>query len=123
MNTNLITKFVQVELENVKLHAKLLAPVVVIIDGDLITVPVGYETDFASVPQVLWNILPPVGSYTVAAVVHDYLYSTHIFTKEKSDSVFYELMRLAGTKKTWAKLMYYAVKLFGKSAWNSGPTS
>ena len=38
-----------------------------------VTVPVGYLTDGASVPQLLWNLIPPWGSYGQAAVVHDLL--------------------------------------------------
>src|SRR5690349_14174251 len=40
-----------------------------------ITVPAGFQTDLASIPRGLWNILPPIGGYDKAAVVHDYLYA------------------------------------------------
>ncbi|MEM9213525.1 MAG: DUF1353 domain-containing protein [Cyanobacteria bacterium P01_F01_bin.150] len=40
---------------------------------DVISVPAGFQTDFASVPCVFWPILPPVGRYSKAAVIHDYL--------------------------------------------------
>ncbi|MFI7678574.1 DUF1353 domain-containing protein [Actinophytocola sp. NPDC049390] len=44
--------------------------------GDLgVLVPVGYVTDFASVPRLLWWFTPPSGEYTLAAIVHDYLIS------------------------------------------------
>lgn len=36
-------------------------------------VPPGYLTDFASVPRLLWPIVPPYGTYTDAAIVHDWL--------------------------------------------------
>ena len=43
-------------------------------DGDVkVKVPAGFKTDFASVPRLLWSVLPPVGLYSKAAVVHDYL--------------------------------------------------
>ncbi len=43
--------------------------------GDtLIHVPVGFITDFASVPQFLWGLLPPTSWYGKAAVIHDYCY-------------------------------------------------
>jgi hypothetical protein len=38
-----------------------------------ITVPAGFVTDFASVPKLFWNLLPPTGRYGKAAVVHDVL--------------------------------------------------
>lgn len=41
--------------------------------GDTFCVPVGFVTDFATVPRVLhWKVLP-YGPYTRAAVLHDWL--------------------------------------------------
>jgi len=41
--------------------------------GDQFAVPVGFETDFATVPRFLaWKVLP-YGPYTRAAVLHDWL--------------------------------------------------
>ena len=39
-----------------------------------ITVPVGFVTDFASIPQALQSIIRQNGPYILPAVVHDYLY-------------------------------------------------
>lgn len=41
--------------------------------ADLITVPAGYNTDFASVPRLFWQLFPPVDRYGKAAVIHDHL--------------------------------------------------
>lgn len=41
--------------------------------GDIIVVPKGFETDFASTPRLLQNLFPPTGPWTKAAVVHDFL--------------------------------------------------
>jgi hypothetical protein len=40
----------------------------------VITVPAGFVTDFASTPRAIWAVLPPFGTYQLAAVVHDFLY-------------------------------------------------
>src|SRR6266850_4958854 len=40
----------------------------------VIIVPAGFVTDFASTPRAIWAVLPPVGQYQLAAVVHDFLY-------------------------------------------------
>lgn len=40
---------------------------------DTITVPAGFETDFASVPRVFTWMVPKYGKYTLASVLHDYL--------------------------------------------------
>jgi len=39
-----------------------------------VTVPAGFVTDLASVPRLLWAIVPRDGLYNGAAVVHDFLY-------------------------------------------------
>ena len=41
--------------------------------SEMITVPAGYVTDFATVPKSLQWFAPSIGKYTLAAVVHDYL--------------------------------------------------
>lgn len=40
---------------------------------DLLKVPAGFVTDFASVPRVFVWLLPRYGDYTWAAILHDYL--------------------------------------------------
>ena len=40
---------------------------------ETIYVPEGFITDGATIPQVLWDILPVMSTYGQAAVVHDYL--------------------------------------------------
>ena len=82
-----------------------------------ITVPKGFETNLASTPRFLWAILPPFGRYTQASVIHDYLYYSHEFIRSVSDRIFYELMLRYGTYKWKAKLMFWAVRLFGRFAW------
>lgn len=42
-------------------------------EHDLILVPQGFVTDFASVPQFIQWLIPSYGKYTLAAIVHDYL--------------------------------------------------
>ena len=79
-------------------------------DGEVIT-------DAASIPRLFWSFLPPLGRYTKAAVVHDYLYRTHLKTKEDADKIFLWLMEDLGVEKVRRVAMYYAVKLFGKKAY------
>src|SRR5688572_13672704 len=43
---------------------------------DTLTVPVGFVTDFASIPPALQSIIRQNGLYLLPAVVHDYLYWT-----------------------------------------------
>jgi hypothetical protein len=52
---------------------RLLAPVIYLGVRGRYTAPSGYITDFASVPRILWWLVPPYGRYTAAAVIHDWL--------------------------------------------------
>ena len=86
-----------------------------------VNVPYGFKTDFASIPRGLWNIFPPTGEYGKAAVIHDYLYCTHLFSRPVADLIFYEAM--ADLRVVWWKrwLMYYAVKFFGRWSYGQAP--
>lgn len=39
-------------------------------------IPAGMLTDLASIPRIVWNVLPPSGKYGAAAIVHDRLCNT-----------------------------------------------
>jgi hypothetical protein len=63
---------------------------------DLFQVPVGQETDFASVPRVFVWFLPRYGRYTKAAILHDYLWNVEIpkgMSRLDADGVFRQAMR------------------------------
>lgn len=82
----------------------------------VIHVPEGFITDFASVPRGLWNLFPPQGEYSRAAVVHDFLYRCTDVERRFCDAVFLEAMRLLGVGWFTRRLMYRAVRLFGGRA-------
>ena len=86
-----------------------------------ITIPSGFETDFASVPQLFWNILPPCGSYGKAAVIHDYLYRTPgIATRGQADAVFMEAMTFLGVDWLTRQVIYWGVRVGGKRSYKGG---
>lgn len=65
------------------------------IAGHDIVVPKGFYTDFASVPKnvLTWGLFG--GRYVRPAVVHDFLTRQRYFvSREKSDKIFLEAMRL-----------------------------
>lgn len=101
-----------------KTHRPLTYYVGQIEDNDVIVVPEGFITDFASVPQFAWIMIPPDGEYTAAAVVHDYLYSTQTRTRKQSDDIFLEAMEVLKVVFWKRILMYWAVRLFAWIAWN-----
>lgn len=86
--------------------------------GRFIRVPAGFKTDFASVPQIFWNILPPWGTYGKAAVLHDWNYKKQEFGRAFCDAVLLESMEALGV--VWWKrfLIYRGVRLGGWAAWN-----
>jgi len=103
--------------------------------GHWIEVPVGFITDFASVPRSvripwlpkwvpgfpLWWIFSPTGNYNRAAVLHDYLYSIACdwCSRFLADAIFRDaMMRLmVPLWRRWA--MWAAVRVGGRAAWKS----
>lgn len=43
-------------------------------DGEFVHVPIGFATDFASVPRPFWWWIAPWGRHGRAAIIHDFLY-------------------------------------------------
>jgi len=85
----------------------------------LITVPAGFVTDLASIPQLFWNLLPPFGKYTEAAVVHDWLYRNHLYSRPTCDAILLEAMQLCGVNWFQRQLIYRNVRAFGWAAWST----
>lgn len=84
-----------------------------------VTVPVGFVTDFASIPRVFWSMLRPDGEYTHAAILHDYLYWNQATSREVADEIFYLAMEDFKISKPTASTIYSAVRAAGASSWNS----
>jgi hypothetical protein len=81
--------------------------------GQTITVPAGFETDFASVPRLPLAYLIGGGEANEAAVVHDFLYVSKQTSKEVADNVFLEAMEESGVSWWRRKMMWAAVSAFG----------
>lgn len=79
-----------------------------------VVVPAGTTTDFASTPWFMHWIFPPTGKYSKAAVLHDYLYSNGMFPRKDCDYIFLEAMEVLGVPRWKRKLMFEAVRLFGR---------
>jgi hypothetical protein len=88
--------------------------------GHLI-VPVGFETDLASVPGVA-RVFPdfnPVGVSRRPAVMHDWLYTTKPVARDIADRFLRAALIAEGEAQTVANVYYDAVHLFGGSHWSS----
>lgn len=92
-----------------------------------IVAPIGFPTDFASIPRIAWRYIDPEDQVVLyASVVHDFLYSVsgllpdgRRFTREQADSVLKEAMKLSGARWDQQAAVYRCVRLFGGSHWNS----
>lgn len=82
-----------------------------------IVVPVGFQTDFASVPRPFWALVPRWGKHGKAAIVHDYCYWEQTYTRKRSDEIFREAMEVLGVASWTIFVMYWAVRLFAECAW------
>lgn len=85
--------------------------------SDFIDVLKGTKTDFASIPRIFRGFIDCDGIHSQAAVLHDFLYTTHIRSRKDSDKIFLEAMSVLGVQKWKRLLMYYSVKIFGNSSW------
>lgn len=89
--------------------------------GRAITVPAGFQTDGASVPQLLWAMFPAWGSYSRAAVIHDLL--CHLInlgtphpeapTRKTADLIFLEAMKVCGTGFFTRTILYLGARFGG----------
>lgn len=99
-----------------------------------VLIPAGFITDFASIPRALWAVLPPVGNYGKAAVVHDWLYQMRIITvlwpdpatavgsrlcnRGEADHTLLEAMQVLGVGWFTRSTIYAGVRSGGWHSWN-----
>lgn len=87
-----------------------------------ITVPAGFETDYASVPRLPFAYWLAGGTARKAAVVHDWLYRRGGSTRAEADTVFREAMAASGQPWLRRSAMWAAVRLFGWTAYDPAST-
>ena len=92
-------------------------------NGDLITVPKGYQTNGADIPRLFWRLYPPYSpEYMPAVVIHDFLCDKAIETaKDKkdlqdlflyADNAFREILEKLNIKQSKVKTFYNAVRFW-----------
>lgn len=92
---------------------------VTLTDGDSITIPAGYKTDFASVPRIFRGIIWGSGNHNLATLIHDWLYDNQVGTRLAADKEMLYWLKASGCSKIKAYTMYYACRIGGRSWWNS----
>lgn len=85
----------------------------------VVIVPIGFRTDFASVPRVPFAYLLFGNVADEAAVLHDYAYTNNMtgITRKQADALFLEACDAMGTPSWKSRPMWAAVRLFGGSSW------
>ena len=81
--------------------------------GEKITVPVGTKSDGASTPRLIWDAIPPFGSYWPAAYLHDFLYRNTQRPKEECDTILNEAMVALNVEDVERINIYEGVHLGG----------
>jgi hypothetical protein len=87
--------------------------------GKIITVPAGFVTDYASIPESLWSLYSPHDQYSRAAIVHDYLYWSQLCTRTQADNLFMIAMKESEVPEVTRRNVYLAVATWGYLAWDA----
>ena len=98
---------------------RLLEDYVVIYKGKVITIPAGFEFDGASIPRALWALVgtPFAPDLVRAALIHDWLYSTKLYSRKFSDKCFKQLLKEAKVGLIRRNAMYTGVRAGGWVSW------
>ena len=83
-------------------------------------VPLGFETDFASVPRLPFAYSFFGGLAKKASVIHDFLYRTGKVSRQTADAVFLEAMEASDLNWFRRRSMWAGVRLFGWTAYRKG---
>lgn len=90
-------------------------------NGVLILLPKWFSYNGASLPGLFWQAIysPFDPIVMMAALFHDWLYLSHITTREESDLILLELLRVNDVPETKCRLIYDGVRGFGGLHWNN----
>ena len=85
--------------------------------GRAIKIPKGYVTDADTIPKWAWSLIGgPLGRYSPAAVVHDFILQFNLYPRKRADEIFYEALGVLGIPYIKRKIMYAALRV--KAGWN-----
>ena len=83
-----------------------------------VTVPEGFTTDLASIPWWCgWLLKRNDIAWIVAGVLHDWSYFTQATDRRTADRKLRDVARAEGAPTWHTRIVYLAVRLFGRSAW------
>jgi hypothetical protein len=106
--------------DNWYIHEPLVYVSQYVIPNKTFTLPAGFYTDFASIPEIFRNIISKYGKHARASALHDYLYYCGFLgCRSLCDLLFNEAMVSEKEKDVIRVAVYNAVKLGGWKAWNA----
>ncbi len=79
-------------------------------EEEIFLIPAGYVTDFATVPRVAVWLIPRFGSYTKAAILHDFLLTDTEVSSVDADNLFRRALRELGVPPWRRTLMWTGVR-------------
>jgi len=83
----------------------------------VIDVPIGFITDFASIPRLLRPIITGNDNTKMPAVIHDYLYRKGIGGRKDADKIFLMAMGENGVPWWKRRMAYTGVRAGGWVSW------
>lgn len=98
-----------------------------------ILIPHGFEWDGASVPRLIWPVIPPFSLSIVFGLIHDFQYRFagvcpeytvqpyRTFTREESDEGGYQIMKQEGVRRWRRNGAMWAIRRWGASSWGNKP--
>jgi hypothetical protein len=89
---------------------ELVNPVVYTGQRESFSIPAGFITDLASVPQPVQWLTPRYGKYTAAAILHDYLVRRQVVPSRDADGLFRRVLREQGVSTVHRWLMWAGVR-------------
>ncbi|MDO7253907.1 DUF1353 domain-containing protein [Helicobacter cappadocius] len=84
-------------------------------NDEVIKVPSGFESDFASVPFLFRIFVSPIGRHSKPAVLHDYLcelYHKGEVSRDFCDEVFNEAMKVKKVSSFHRIILFYGVRTY-----------
>lgn len=92
-------------------------------DGKIFIVPKGFQTDFASIPRILWWLIAPIGKHTLPSVLHDYLYENGYklgISRKEADKIFWDANESSFVARITNNVMWLCVRVFARKHYNKG---
>lgn len=102
-------------------------------DGtSIVTVPMGFLFDLASIPRIFWSLIAPFELSITAPLLHDFLYHyrgdpppgsitpPRRYSRADADRLFREVMEAEGVPGWRRTLAFLAVRAFGWLGWRRG---